>query len=267
MDLSWKRPGIYVICSLIDDRCYVGGAKDILARMKNHKWNLQQGTHCNPKLQNFYNKYGNDSLEFMILEFCKLEVLVEREQYFMDTLLPEFNIYPKARSPLGHKCSEETRRKISKSLKERYSIPENRARIIGFTGSHSKESRAKMRASALGRIHSEISRAKISLSLRGRPSPTKGCKLSDEHKAKLRDASKKLRHSDETKQKIRLAHLGKRFTDEHRQNIRKSAIGRVISEEAKKKISLASKRMWTLERRMQHAERMRRYHAKRRSID
>ena len=59
----------------------------------------------------------NFSLE--ILEYCESnkEILLEREQYYLDLIPLKYNIYPTAGSPLGSKLSEETREKMSEAKK------------------------------------------------------------------------------------------------------------------------------------------------------
>lgn len=51
-----------------------------------------------------------------ILEYCDRENILKREQYYIDKLNPEYNLYKIAGSPLGRKPSEATKLKISKSL-------------------------------------------------------------------------------------------------------------------------------------------------------
>lgn len=72
------------------------------------------GVHVNSHLQNAYDKYGNDSLEFEIIEYIEIddnikETLLEREQFWIDTVNPEYNILPIAGSTLGFKHTEETK--------------------------------------------------------------------------------------------------------------------------------------------------------------
>lgn len=62
--------------------------------------------------------YYNFSLE--ILEYCDLDVLIKREQYYIDLLKPEYNIINIANSRLGSKQSEETKTKISISNKGKH---------------------------------------------------------------------------------------------------------------------------------------------------
>lgn len=51
-------------------------------------------------------KYGNLSFKLEILENCDPNILIEREQYYLDLLNPEYNILKKAGSLLGFRHSE-----------------------------------------------------------------------------------------------------------------------------------------------------------------
>jgi len=57
------------------------------------------------------HRYINFSLD--ILEYCYKNLLIEREQYYLDNLKPEYNILKIANSRLGSKQSEATKIKIS----------------------------------------------------------------------------------------------------------------------------------------------------------
>ena len=109
------KGGIYIIRNIIDERIYIGSAKSLYGRYNDHKSNLKKNNHCNIKLQRFYNKYGKYSLQISILEYCNN--YIEREQFYMDKLKPQFNIMKIAGSSLGHKPTKETRRKMSEAKK------------------------------------------------------------------------------------------------------------------------------------------------------
>ena len=51
-------------------------------------------------------KHGYAKFSLEILEYCNSEDLLKREQYYLDTLKPEYNIVKKAGSTLGYKHSE-----------------------------------------------------------------------------------------------------------------------------------------------------------------
>jgi group I intron endonuclease len=42
-----------------------------------------------------------------ILEYCSVKKLLKREDYYIKLLNPEYNVHPKAGSPLGFKHNEE----------------------------------------------------------------------------------------------------------------------------------------------------------------
>ena len=51
-------------------------------------------------------KYGYSNFKLEILEYSELNILIEREQYYLDLLNPQYNILKKAGSLLGFKHSE-----------------------------------------------------------------------------------------------------------------------------------------------------------------
>jgi len=123
-----KKPGIYLIESKINGKKYVGSAANLYVRRHVHFSTLKYDKHYNKHLQRHFNKYSND-LEFSILEYCEKEDLIKREQYYIDTLNPEFNMCKVAGSCLGKKLSGETKRKISEMHKGKRLSKEHREKI------------------------------------------------------------------------------------------------------------------------------------------
>lgn len=62
-------------------------------------------------------KYDYSSFKLEILEYCIKDNLLSKEQDYLDTLKPEYNILKIAGSSLGYKHSEGTRAKMSSSHK------------------------------------------------------------------------------------------------------------------------------------------------------
>jgi group I intron endonuclease len=56
-----------------------------------------------------------DDLIFSIIEYCPKDKLIEREQYWIDTLKPEFNICKIAGFTLGVKYSEKAKRNLRRA--------------------------------------------------------------------------------------------------------------------------------------------------------
>ncbi|HKV59521.1 MAG TPA: GIY-YIG nuclease family protein, partial [Ktedonobacteraceae bacterium] len=175
-------PGIYAIINRVNQHVYVGSAKSLLHRKQHHFRDLKAGNHKNPHLQRAFNSYGSDAFLFVVLEPVEhVENLLVREQHYIDTLNPEYNIARTAGSNLG----------VSPSL----------------------ETRAKMRAARLANEHMPEQMEKLNADRRGKH-------LSPEHRAKItaNQIGKKL--LPEHRAKISAAHLGKKKTPEHSANIR-----------------------------------------------
>lgn len=114
-----KISGIYEIGSRVKpERIYIGSSVNIQNRWYGHLRDLRNNRHSNKKLQNHYNKYGESDLLLSILLGCDKEDLIKIEQYFLDSCRTYFNVFMTAGSPLGHECSEETKRKISETEKK-----------------------------------------------------------------------------------------------------------------------------------------------------
>jgi group I intron endonuclease len=120
--------GIYMIQNINSKKVYIGSALNIYKRIFgassiSHLKALSTNTHSNNHLQNTYNKHGMDSFRFEILEICEKSILLEREQYYFDTLLnaknlknfkkKAYNICPTAGSPLGRTMSNAFKKKCS----------------------------------------------------------------------------------------------------------------------------------------------------------
>ena len=86
-----KTIGIYKITNLLNNKFYIGSSCDIRARKYLHFSMLKNNKHHSPILQRVYDKYGKKYLLFEIIEECDIENLIEKEQYYLDTLKPEYN--------------------------------------------------------------------------------------------------------------------------------------------------------------------------------
>lgn len=62
-------------------------------------------------------KHGYNNFSLDIIEFCEIDILVEKEQYYLDILKPKYNILKGANSKLGSLHSLETKALISLKLK------------------------------------------------------------------------------------------------------------------------------------------------------
>lgn len=118
-----KISGIYAIRHIVSGRQYIGSSGHIRQRHQHHWSRLRKGRHHSPALQNYWNKYGPDAFEFLILEECPPKHLEEREQFYIDqhnAYMRGFNGRPAAGSLLGSKWSakaHETRKRKKSNQK------------------------------------------------------------------------------------------------------------------------------------------------------
>ena len=107
------KSGIYKIINVINNKIYIGSASNIENRFATHKNSLRNNKHHSIYLQRSWNKYGDLNFNFEIIEYCEKLELLNREQYYLDTLNPEYNICKIAGSCLGVKGTPESNQKKS----------------------------------------------------------------------------------------------------------------------------------------------------------
>jgi len=87
-------------------------------------------------------KYGYSNFSLEIIEYCESKDVLNREQYYLDLLHPEYNTLKIAGSRQGHNHTEESKAKISAATKG------DKHPLYGKT--HSEETRAKMSVAKKG---------------------------------------------------------------------------------------------------------------------
>jgi group I intron endonuclease len=74
-------------------------------------------------------KYGYSKFSLDILEYCEPNILISREQYYINSLSPEYNILKIAGSRLGTKQIEKTKELIRRALKNRIFSEESKTKM------------------------------------------------------------------------------------------------------------------------------------------
>lgn len=160
------KSGIYKINFNNGSYFYIGSAVNLNKRKSVHLHNLKNEKHCNKKMQNIYNKYND--FDFKILELVEVNSLIEKEQFYIDTLKPNINILKKANSSLGYKHNEDTIIKLKKIAKQKTNDKEFLKKISktwfvkGQKIKHSKESIEKRVKSFTGYKHTVEAKKKMS---------------------------------------------------------------------------------------------------------
>jgi group I intron endonuclease len=114
------KSGIYMWTNLINNKSYVGSSVLLTSRFSTYfslaalENKLKKDSSAIHRALLKYN-YVNFKLE--ILEYCNKEILISREQYYIDLLKPEYNILKIAGSNFGFKHSIESKLKISSKVR------------------------------------------------------------------------------------------------------------------------------------------------------
>jgi len=258
-----NESGIYLITCRPTSEKYVGSACNLSRRTKEHKYALNHGIHYNYKLQAEWERYTSDEFLFSVLELVPdKNLLLEREQFWMDAIKPEFNIAPTSRHPaFGIKRTEETRRKLSVSKKkqmdsmtpeqrddfrlkiklgreawwESLNEDERREHINKISNPHSDETKKILRIRTLQAYVS----GKLS---RGRWPRSEETKRKLSEAATLQFAEQKL----ETARKRAEWELGREAREmERRRKLSEANSGKKLSKAQKEKLSAIAKAQWS----------------------
>lgn len=76
--------GIYCILNKLNGKIYIGQSVNIEKRWIHHKHSLNTHNHRNNHLQNSWDKYGQNSFEFNILELCDKDNLNDNEIWWIN---------------------------------------------------------------------------------------------------------------------------------------------------------------------------------------
>lgn len=126
------RSGIYLIRNMINDKVYIGKAKCIYTRMKDHVTRLNtRDKDENPHLINSWHRHGKRNFEYSIIEYLDFneQLLKERELFWIlsyDSLNREKGYNLRLDSSTGLIISKETREKMRISRAKFLANPENR---------------------------------------------------------------------------------------------------------------------------------------------
>lgn len=222
-----KGSGVYKITNTETGKIYIGSSVNLRKRCYEHFRLLGLNKHHCTHLQNSFNTYGIDKFIVETIEQVDIgglnleerdKKLLAREQYWLDAT----------------KCYKSDVGYNSSSLADKVSM--------------TPETRAKIGAGRLGKLHTEESRAKMSAAQKNRPpiseetrrkmsEANKGRKNSDWHRQRISESKKGVPRSEETRRKISESHMGLRPSKETLAKMSASQLGRRHTEESRRKIS------------------------------
>jgi group I intron endonuclease len=231
--------GVYQITNAVNSDRYIGSSVNIWTRWKTHTSRLRKSNHCNSYMQRAWDKYGEENFTLTPLILCERFELERYEQLCLDALKPEYNVTLDVSAPMrGMKFSKEHRDKIAKALIG------NKSRL-GHKST--EEQKRKISAAHTGKKLSEEHCANIGLSKRGNTF-RRGVKLSDETREKLRLSHLGHIPTEETKAKMSESQKANPNNSGRFKKGDKAHLGYKHTEESKKKMS-ESVKLWYAEKR------------------
>ena len=158
-----NKAGIYLWKHLESDKQYIGSSVN-LSRRLSYYYSKNIIRYNKSKIYNALLSYGYSAFSLTILEFIDIvnlpkdkvkNLILEREQYYIDNILPEYNILKTAGSLLGFKHLEDTLVKFKKA-KENKNNPM-------YGKFHSLDTKLNMSELKKGKSRSEETKLKIGL--------------------------------------------------------------------------------------------------------
>ena len=175
---------------MLNGKYYIGSAVDLGNRFNDYFQDSYYKSRSNTLIVRSILKYGIGNFALVILDFVDKDDLLSREDHFIQTLNPEYNILQNAGNSLGY--------------------------------NHTPESIEKITQSALGRTHSVEVRKAMSESRMGANNPMFGKNVSEETRLKLSEAAKNRVKSNKPGFIVEVLDLENNITTEY-QSIREAA--------------------------------------------
>lgn len=193
--------GIYAIRNLINQKIYIGQSTNVEDRIAHHKSALRHNRHENQHLQRSWNKYGEESFSFFILEECNEERLDELERMYISeykSIDGEHGYNNETGGSLNKHISDEAKRKMSQKAKGRYAGEKNPMYQVSVLWTQERKEKLSKMMSGAGNpmygVHLHLSdeqRKRISERMSGEKNPFYGCQHTDETKIKMRASNKR----------------------------------------------------------------------------
>lgn len=148
-----EKSGIYRWTLNESGKFYIGSAENIKRRLKDY-YNVSylenEIKKNNSLIYRVLLKYGYSAFSLDIIEYCDKTLLIEKEQYYLDLLKPEYNLLKFAYSLSGFKHSDTTKelmrslatgRTHTEKSKQKMTANSATSQTVIFTNNKSGESK------------------------------------------------------------------------------------------------------------------------------
>lgn len=122
-----NKAGVYRWVNMINNKAYIGSSINLASRLLDY-YQISQLLKDDRVIDRALLKYGYSNFSLEIIEYCKAEEAVAREQYYFDLLKPSYNTLKTAGSTLGYRHTKETKDRmkilhlLDDELRERRSL-------------------------------------------------------------------------------------------------------------------------------------------------
>lgn len=110
-----NKSGIYRWINKINGNSYVGSGIDLGKRLRSY-YNINYLESKLRPIEEALLKYGYSNFSLQIIEYCETNQLLNKEQFYLNLLTPEYNILKYAYSLLGYKHTDETISKLRNKI-------------------------------------------------------------------------------------------------------------------------------------------------------
>jgi group I intron endonuclease len=110
-----SKSGIYCWINVINGQYYIGSAIDLNNRVNDYYQDSYYKSKYNTIIVRAILKYGLGNFCLVILEFTNKEELLSREDHYIQTLDPQYNILQQAGNSLGYKHTPDSIEKMSQA--------------------------------------------------------------------------------------------------------------------------------------------------------
>ena len=76
-----KVSGVYIITNTNNFKVYIGSSHDIRYRWSRHKRDVNDNVHHSLALQRAWDKYGEDTFDFNVIELCSIDSLINKNSF------------------------------------------------------------------------------------------------------------------------------------------------------------------------------------------
>lgn len=207
---------------------------------------MRKNKHSNLHLQRAYNIDGENSFVYDLVEKCKKDDLIKKEEYYIKEYNAcddnfGYNMNEKADIPpnwKGRKHSEETKKKMSKSQKGRI-VTDYMKKVDSDTHKGKKiseENKKQLSKKNKGKGNPMYGKKPYDIWL-GKYGKEEADKRLEKWKHNLSESNKGRIISEETRKKIGIKHKGKKISNETKEKLSRIKLGKKASIETKLKMS------------------------------